>query len=80
MKITILDNVRTRFIKILSSIGNYLSREAMEKRQKYFPQLLHSKSVKQHPPKQSHKGKGNINTDAATFNHPRKDVGAGRRH
>ena len=28
----------------------------------------------------SYKGKGNINTDAATFNHPRKDVSQGRRH
>jgi hypothetical protein len=86
MKITILDNVRTRFINILSSIGNYLSREVTEKRQKYFPQL-HTKFVKQHPPKQiyghkgsGYKGKGSINTDAATFNQPRKDVGAGRSH
>ena len=27
-----------------------------------------------------YKGKGNINTDAATFNHPRKDVSHGRNH
>lgn len=28
----------------------------------------------------SYKGKGKINTDAATFNHPRKDVSHGRNH
>lgn len=86
MKITIIDNVRTRFIKILSSIGTYLSQEVTEKGQRYFPQLR-TKFVKQHHPKEAYghkgsgyKGKGSINTDAATFNQPRKDVGAGRRH
>lgn len=47
----------------------------------------HPKLVKQKAPKKvysykgsGYMGKGNINTDAATFNAPRKGVSQGRRH
>lgn len=100
MKLIILNNVITRMIKVLESVGRVINQNPTVKEakniktsptlQKPFWKKINAsipKALKQKPSKEvynykgsAYKGKGNINTDTATFNHPRKDVSQGRRH
>lgn len=98
MKSTVLDNIRSKFLVVLQSLGNFLNKlpeqktgpktkseridTSKNKNKKFF-----TKNEKKGIPKEvygykgsGYKGKGNVNTDTATFNHPRKDEPRGRLH
>ncbi|MCM2351524.1 MAG: hypothetical protein NDI69_15990 [Bacteriovoracaceae bacterium] len=97
MKSTVLDNIRSKFLVVLQSVGNFLNRlpenktwprakservDTPNRNKKFF-----TKNEKKGIPKEvygykgsGYKGKGNVNTDTATFNHPRKDEPRGRLH
>ena len=95
MKANILENIRARFLTALQSIDNFLNKEPEQKKpvdkldtktetpnkQIYSknPNRGNKKEVYGHKGS-GYKGKGNVNTDAATFNHPRKEEPRGKVH
>lgn len=95
MKANILENIRARFLTALQSIDNFLNKEPEQKKpvgkldtKTETPhKQVYSKNQKQGNKKEiyghkgsGYKGKGNVNTDAATFNHPRKEEPHGKVH
>lgn len=90
MKFKILDNVIRKMINVLESIGKTINQNFTEEETKKIQKVHSSKQtpwekkinepIPEGPQGKSSKAKGNANTDAVTFNHPRKSVSQGRRH
>jgi len=87
MKLSVLDNVKSIFFTVLESIENLLKQNSTKKEIGKVFTSTNPKPKKERPPKDvysykgsANKAKGSVNTDAATFNHPRKDVPQGRSH
>lgn len=94
MNANILENIRSRFLTALQSIENFLDKEPEQKKpvkksdtKVETPKRVYSKKHNQGNQKEvyghkgsGYKGKGKVNTDAATFNHRRKDEPHGRVH
>lgn len=89
MAIKVLDKVRSRFLSLLNGIGTFLNATpAKADGQKMnFPfsmikrgnQKTRKKEVYGHKGS-GYKGKGNVNTDAATFNRLRREEHRGKQH
>lgn len=90
MQITALDNVRKKFMEALNAIGFFLQTDHVKKTKvkkhpkKTAPAFPHEKRDEKLPQDDldfkgsGYMGKGHINTDAAIFNRPRKEVPRGR--
>ncbi len=89
MELTVLDNVRKRFMDALNSMVVFFKKNNFKKKRDkniissspldYSDELVRKKDVLGHKGS-AYKGKGSINTDAAIFNRPRKEGPHGRQH
>lgn len=94
MALKVLDMVRSKFLSLLNGIGTLLNAAPAEKdakkgrgRKVTFPfntlkrgnQKNRKKEIYSHKGS-GYKGKGNVNTDAATFNRLRKEEHRGKQH
>lgn len=88
MELTVLDNLRKRFMDALNSMVIFLKNNFEKDRFKktissspldYKDELVRKKDVLGYKGS-AYKGKGRINTDAAIFNRPRKEEPHGRQH
>jgi hypothetical protein len=89
MELTVLNNVRKLFMDALNAMAIFIKKNGLNtKREKknistpsidYKDEVVRKKDVLGHKGS-AYKGKGSINTDAAIFNHPRKEEPHGRQH
>jgi hypothetical protein len=89
MELTVLDNIRKKFLIALNALGYFMGNFYNKKTRidSTTPKDLRHKTQRKKKHKEiyndtrlAYKGKGKINTDTTTFNHPRKDVFSGRQH